>query len=442
MNYCKRCLYPSNHPYGMIFDDHGICMGCRIHEEKDYINWEERFRILEHIVYRHSRQVQKTNFDCIVPITGGGDSYYIVHVVKNVLGLNPLLVNYNSHYNTKIGIRNLANLATVFDCDVITSTLDPALLKHITRYTLKKYGSMYWQVLAGYLTFPVQVAVRFRIPLIIWGVHPWSEQVGMFSHFDEVEMSERCRKEHGLMGIAAEDLINPNVGITYQDVKPFIYPSDKELEMIGVRGIFLSNYIRWDSKKQHEQMIKMYGYESTQQQRTFNTYEDVHCFHSAGVHDYIKYIKYGYSKVTDHATREIRLKRMTREEGINLVGQYVGRYPEDINLFLDWIEMSEQDFLSCIDHRRDKHIWKRERETWFLRDSILQHQNDEGVNDARLSKVEDCHFIITPSAEPQTIDNEYLLMGRGYVDPYHYGAMEDQPFGKMTPRDWQRKNIY
>ena len=253
------------------------------------------------------------------PVTGGGDSYFIVHVAKNILGMNPLLVNYNSHYNTKLGIRNLANLSTVFDCDIVTSTLSPNHVKKITNQSIKQYGSMYWQALAGYTTFPVQTAIRFRIPLIIWGVHPWSEQTGMFSHIDEVEMSHRCRKEHALMGISAEDLVHSDSNVTRGDVQPFIYPYDNELEAVGVRGIYLSNYIRWDSKAQHELMIDQYGYESSKQQRTFNTYEDVHCFHSSGIHDYIKYLKYGYSKVTDHASREIRLKRMTRKTGIEMV---------------------------------------------------------------------------------------------------------------------------
>ena len=109
MIYCKRCLYPSNHPYGMIFDENGICMGCRVHEEKDQLDWEERFQKLTKITH-NSKIMSNKNFDCIIPVTGGGDSYYIVHVAKNILGMNPLLVNYNSHYNTKLGIRNLANL--------------------------------------------------------------------------------------------------------------------------------------------------------------------------------------------------------------------------------------------------------------------------------------------------------------------------------------------
>jgi N-acetyl sugar amidotransferase len=443
MIYCKRCLYPTNHPYGMVLDAQGVCMGCRIHEEKDTLDWSARFRKLKGIVHANGKNLGRKGFDCIVPVTGGGDSFFIVHMVKNVLGMNPLLVNYNSHYNTKVGIRNLANLTTVFDCDIVTSTPSPALLKRITKHTLKKFGSMYWQVLAGYLTFPVQVAVRFRIPLIIWGVQPWSEQTGMFSHTDESEMTERCRKEHALMGIAAEDLIDPVADISRADVQSFVYPYDNELEAVGVRGLYLSNYIRWDAKKQHELMIETYGYESALQQRTFNTYEDVHCFHSAGVHDYIKYLKYGYSKVTDHASREIRLKRMTREEGITKVVEYTDRKPADLPLFLDWVGMSEQEFFDAVWDRRDESIWQQATTgEWLLRDSIVHHASDADVDAVRLDKTEDCNYHISQSSELNTPDNEYLLMGRGYIDKYDYGALEDQPPGGMTPRTWRRKRIY
>ncbi len=443
MIYCKRCLYPANHPYGMIFDHEGVCSGCRVHEEKDQLDWSDRFKILERIAHANTKRVQGRGFDCIISVSGGGDSYFIVHTVKNVLGMNPLLVNYNAHYNTKVGIRNLANLATVFDCDVVTSTLSPALLKRITRHTLKEYGSMYWQVLAGNLTFPVQIAVKFRIPLIVWGVQPWSEQTGMFSHLDEVEMTERCRKEHGLMGLSAEDMICESAAISRADVQPFVYSYDNELEMVGVRGIYLSNYLRWDAKAQHEQMIERYGYESALQQRTFNTYEDVHCFHSAGLHDYLKFLKLGYSKVTDHASREVRLRRMTREEGIEMVRRYAEVEPADLPQFLGWVGMTKQEFMDCVWGRRDPRIWSKQADgNWVLLDSIINHRDDSGVDAVRLQKMENCVYQLTRSAEPTAEENSYLLMGRCYVDKYDYGALEDQSAGGgLTPRTWQRPSI-
>ena len=134
-----------------------------------------------------------------------------------------------------------------------------------------------------------------------------------------------------MLGIAAEDLIDADAGITAADVAPFVYPGDTELEIIGVRGIYLSNYMRWDAKAQHERMIELYGNEAAPQQRTFNTYEDVHCHHSAGLHDWLKFRKLGYGKVTDHASREIRLRRMTREQGAELVRRYETLEPEDLS---------------------------------------------------------------------------------------------------------------
>lgn len=437
MIYCTRCLYPSCHPYGLIFDAQGVCSGCRVHEEKDSLDWSQRLRILERIAHTNTRNSSGRSFDCIVPVTGGGDSYFVVHTVKYVLGMNPLLVHYNPHYNTGIGIRNLANLATVFDCDFIQSTASPSLLKRITRHTLRRYGSMYWHVLAGSLTFPVQAAVKFRTPLIIWGVHPWSDQTGMYSHLDEVEMTERCRVEHGLMGIAAEDLLDEEAGIRIQDLLPFTYPGDEHLEAVGVRGIYLSNFIRWDSKAQHEQMIDLYGYQTAVQQRTFNTYEDVHCFHSAGLHDYLKYLKLGYGKVTDHACREIRLGRMTREEGIAHVKHYTEIKPADLSLFLDWVELPEEEFMACVWNRRNPAIWHREQGEWQLQDSVQNHAADPGVDEVRLPKREECHFRVTPSAEPDAEEEEYLLMGRCYHDKHHYGARTDRPEGGfLSPRSF------
>ena len=134
MRYCNRCLYPENHPYGMMFNDEGLCMGCVIHDEKNELDWDLRFDKLKSITANYKEKFGNKSFDCIVPVTGGSDSFFTVHIVKNILEMNPLLVYYNSHFNTEIGIRNLANLATVFDCDLVTSTLSPDLLKKITRY--------------------------------------------------------------------------------------------------------------------------------------------------------------------------------------------------------------------------------------------------------------------------------------------------------------------
>src|SRR3989344_1553061 len=216
MNYCTRCLYPANHPLGITFDKEGVCSGCRIHEEKDLPDWGGREEKLKEILKQFKNKDGK-NYDCIIPVSGARDSYFIVHMIKNVYGMHPLLVTYNKHYNTRLGIRNLAYLKTLFGCDLLTLTVSSQRVKKITRHTLKKMGSIYWHCLAGQTVFPVQIAVRFKIPLIIWGAHQGLDQVGQFSHLDEVEMSRRYRKDHDVMGFEAEDLIGRE-GVTDSDI--------------------------------------------------------------------------------------------------------------------------------------------------------------------------------------------------------------------------------
>ena len=131
-------------------------------------------------------------------------------------------------------------------------------------------------------------------------------------------------------------------------MKKFFYPTDKEIQDIGVRGIYLGNYIRWDSKIQHEDMIEKYSYETLSQTRTFNNYDNVDCYLYSDVHDYIKLKKYGYGKVTDHASREIRLGKITREEGRVLVKRFQNIKPKYLKKFLDWANLSESYFNDSI----------------------------------------------------------------------------------------------
>jgi hypothetical protein len=183
-----------------------------------------------------------------------------------------------------------------------------------------------------------------------------------------------------------------------------------------VRGIYLNNYVRWDSKAQHEAMIERYGYEPAPQRRTFDTYNDVDSFHYSGLHDWIKFLKWGYGKASDHASREIRLKRMTREQGIEMVRRYERVPPGDLPLFLQWIGMSESELFEHVDRFRDPRIWRREGKNWVLLDSITAHEADEGVNQAGLDASGACEFRLGPSRAPELADDRYVLVGRGWAD--------------------------
>ena len=413
MKYCRRCLYPENHPLNITFDAEGICSGCRVHEEKFSLDWDARKAKLVAMLERY-RSKSRGNYDCIIPVSGARDSYFIVETVRKYM--NPLLVTYNKHYNTRRGTRNFAYLKTIFDCDALTQTCSMDRVKKITRHTLSTMGSMYWHCLAGQTVFPVQVAVRLKIPLIIWGAHQGVDQVGMFSHTDEVEMTRKYRKEHDLMGYEAEDLVGGSSDLTESDVMPYLYPHDKELEKTGVRGIYLGNYFPWDSKAQHERMIERYGYETAPQQRTFDTYNDVDCIHYSGLHDYIKHVKFGYGKVTDHATREIRWGRLTREEGIQLVRKYSQQLPLDTRAFAAWIQMKGSEVFHEVERFRDATAWRRTANgEWRLKDSVTA-QARTSIADLQNADFPTCRFEVTESRDPAADESEYVLMARGFVD--------------------------
>ena len=338
---CKSCLYTTNHPLGLTINQDGICSGCQIHKEKNTLDWAVRWIKLREIVDQY-KSVNSKVYDCILPVTGGQDSYYMTYLVKEKLGLNPLLVSYNKYFNTPLGIRNLSNLRITFDCDLVLQNVNPRSVRNISRTTLREFGSIYWHCLAGQSVFPVQTAVRYGIPLIIWGAHQGVEQVGMFSHEHEVEMTRRYRKEHDLLGREADDLLSIFDTITEDDIWQYRYPDDHDLSMVGVRGIYLSNFVRWDPKAQHELMIKKYKYWSAPFNRTFDTYDHVDCYNYMGLHDFIKYRKHGYSKVVDHACREIRHGRLSRSAAIGIVEFYQSQHPKNVDLYCKWMGIDEQ----------------------------------------------------------------------------------------------------
>lgn len=410
---CARCLYTTWHPLGLVLDEEGICTGCRVHEEKQTLDWEQRWKKLEAIVDPY-RSKTGLNYDCVVPVSGARDSFFIVHTVKK-LGLNPLLVTYNKLYNTDLGIRNLARLRTVFDADILTFTANPDNVRKVTRATLRRLGSIYWHCLAGQTVFPVQTAVRFQIPLIIWGAHQGLDQVGMYSHEHQVEMTRRYRKDHDLMGLEAEDLVSEFDHILPRDVRPWTYPSYEELQRTGVRGIYLGNFIPWDTRRQHEQMLAAYSYESASQTRTFDLYNDVDCFNYSDVHDYLKFLKHGYGKATDHAVRELRWGRLNRDEAVQTAREWQNHPPQHLDAFLDWLGITRSSFQWITDQHRSPALWQRDG-LWQWRqqtDLLDLPVAASAVKTHALPSAHDLAHIATTSKRPDYTDDRYICIGKG-----------------------------
>lgn len=412
MNYCKRCVYPENtRPY-IIFDEEGVCSGCRVHESRLTINWDERKKWFDELIkeIKAKAKENKQSYDCIIPVSGGKDSHWQTYLLKVVYGLNPLLVCYNHGFNTKRGIRNLTNLSKQFDVPIIRWTTAMDTARKISKYMVKRCGDMTWHYHCGIMTFPMKMAVAYKIPFVMWGEHGFADLMGMFNQEDMVEFSKKVRREHSIRGIEAEDIASdPESGVTMPQMQEFVYPSDEDIERVGVRGIYLSNYFFWDARRQVRKMIDEYEFETAvTRERTFHLYDKLDDIHADGAHDYCKYLKFGYGRATDDASMEVRHRRMTREEAIDMVEKYDHVRPTDLDIWLRFVGTTEAEFLDYLAPMRDKDIWARENGEWVVKDSVVNHKKDEGVDKVRLELLKD-REPYTPSKQPvEDIDYTWL----------------------------------
>ena len=254
----------------------------------------------------------------------------------------------------------------------------------------------------------MQTAVRYQVPLIIWGAHQGLEQVGMFSHLHEVEMTRRYRRDHDLMGHESDDLLSIFSTLREEDVWQYRYPDDADLNAVGVRGIYLGNYVRWDPKAQHEQMVETYAYQGARFARTFDSYDHVDCYNYMDLHDHLKLVKHGYSKVTDHACREIRHGRLTRDQGQALVLHYQDRPLQHANLFEEWLNIETGGLQFIIDQHRNPQIWDETQPNRFQR----RHPGPEG--EGNVPATEDKLGFAAQSSLGRGGEDRYITVGKGY----------------------------
>lgn len=280
--YCKRCLYSSASATPMQFDSSGICMGCKVYEEKQKITIkrysELRNYLLKIVKTTLNKGKEKRKYDCIVSVSGGKDSYYQVHYVKEELGLNPLLVTYNGNNYTEIGWSNLWNMREAFDCDHIVISPSVKTIKKLNRLAFAVMGDMNWHAHVGIFTTAPKVAIDQNIPLIFWGEHGYADLCGQFSMSDFPEMNYRERTEHAGRGFDWPFFVGLD-GLTEQDMEPWKYPSDQEIMSCGLRQIYLGHYIPWESNQHLELVRKRYGFKVSDEpfERTYRAVVTTGC---------------------------------------------------------------------------------------------------------------------------------------------------------------------
>jgi len=389
MKYCKECLYPSVSVLLNIHDD-GICSGCRSH--KSFLNspdefWKKREEKFQELLNEYKNE---SYYDCIVPVSGGKDNYYQTHVICKKYNLKPLLITYDGNNWLPEGEYNRNQLKNKFDIDHIMWSPSVDVLKKLNRLAFKKIGDMNWHDHCGIVTVPIIMAVKFKIPLIIWGETEW-DIAGIYGPEDVVEFSNRSRHENSLRGYEWYDFIKNNEEkLTEKDFAWAKYPSDEEILSVGVRGIYIGNFFKWDGKRNAELMKEKYDWRASKKpfERTYRNFSNLDNRYSNGVSDLLKFVKFGYGRCTDHASKDIRNKHINRDKGIELVKKHDHVVSADLEHWLEYVNMSKQSFWETADKFRDPRVWTIKNKQWY-KDNIWGEEsaygdvylNDEQINE-------------------------------------------------------------
>ena len=368
MEYCRRCVYPVI-SVNLLLDDEGICSACRVEEEFQRLTpeyWENRKRKFQELV-DESRSEDGSNYDCIVAVSGGKDSYYQTHVITQEYGLKPLLVTYHGNNYLPEGQGNLDRMREVFDADQIVFGPSVDVLRKLNRIGFRKMGDMNWHCHAGIKIVPMIAAVKYNIPIVVWGETTWSI-AGMFSPDDYVEYNKRTVMEHDLRGFTWQDMLGGEEGLKPRDMTWLRFPSDEDVARVGVRGIYIGNFFKWDANQHTKLVESQYRFECARQpfERTYRTMSNLDDMHENGIHDYMKFIKFGYGRASDHASKDIRAGYMTRDEGVEYVRKYDHVKPtRDLDRWLDYVGMAEIEFDQIADTFRDPRVWWIENGLWW-----------------------------------------------------------------------------
>lgn len=368
MIYCTRCTYPFA-AVNLNVDDEGVCSSCRSFEAFEELKpefWAQRKVLFEkHIA--EIRAKSGSTYDCLIPVSGGKDSYYQAHIMAAEYGLKPLLVTYHGNNYLPEGNYNRDRMREVFDADHVVMGPSVEVLKKLNRICFKKMGDMNWHAHCGIFTYPIKMAVRYNIPLIIWGEVAWDIS-GMFDPDDFVEFSARVRHEHGLRGFEWYDMLDDPVDkLSERDMDWAKYPTDDEILKTGVRGLYIGNFFKWDPNVHTKLMEELYGWKPSQTpfERTYRTASNLDDRYENGAHDLLKFIKFGYGRATDHSCKDIRTGYMNRDEGIEMVRKYDSVVSKDLYFWLDYVGMSEDEFWATADTFRDPRVWWIEGGEWW-----------------------------------------------------------------------------
>lgn len=385
---CGSCLLPETYET-IEFDKAGVCNVCRNKEVRDEkIDWSSRKKQLDELIERHRG---KHDYDCIIPFSGGKDSTYTLLYLMREYKIKPLIVRFDHGFMRDTLIENNTRTFKKLGVDVINFTPNWRVVKRLMLESLKRKGDFCWHCHTGIFSYPMHIAVKFEVPLVFWG-EPSSEYTQYYDYADdEIERVDETRFNKFVnLGITAEDMegmITGDFALDPRDLKPYTYPAARDLNRIRYQSVCLGSYIPWDVKKNVELIQKELGWKGEQVEGMpweEYPYEKIECF-MQGTRDYIKYLKRGYSRVSQMVALDLRNGRISKERGQELVDQYEGRKPPSLELFLEYVGLTENEFNEVVaqtvvpPHQPDFGTNEWAPKTWDFENWYREDENSRGI---------------------------------------------------------------
>ena len=375
---CSCCLLPSSKP-DLYFDEEGVCTACTAYFDRPNIDWDKRraelLKILE--TYRRSDGY----WDCLIGVSGGKDSTF--QVIKMLeFGMNPLCVTATTCDESELGRKNIENLKNL-GVDHLQVSPNPLVRRKLNRLCLNEVGDIQWPEHVGIFTIPFKVASQYEVGLIIYGENPQNEFGGPDLAAKANVMDRRWMEEFGgLLGLRVSDL-SETYKIPKKNLVPYEYPTLDELSKSRVSAIFLGQFLPWDGFENYK-CASDSGFlpYSADIEGSIGNYENLDNYQQ-GIHDYFKYLKFGFGRATDIASLHIRRGRMTRDEGLRLVRERDGRFPwsylgKTLEQILKPLEMSVDDFVAVCDRFTNRELFASDLEGNLIKDENgnLQKRKD------------------------------------------------------------------
>ena len=400
VDFCTQCTYSNQKPNSdqeykhtrtsrkstVALDTEGVCSACRIAEKKQSIDWAARSKELGELCDRYRRD--DGGYDCVVPGSGGKDSFYASHKVKYEYGMNPLTVTWAPHIYTDWGWKNFQSwLHAGFDNYLFTP--NGRVHRLLTRLALEQMFHPFQPFIMGQMYFPPRIAAQLGIPLVFYGENP--TEYGNAANADSKAtkdteyFSSPDKSQIFLAGTSLADL-KGHFGLTEHDLKPYLPPDPGELLKAKVDVRYLGYYLPWHPQECYYYAVEHGGFQAAPE-RSAGTYSKYSSIDDKidDLHYYTTFIKFGIGRATYDSAQEIRNGELNREEALRLVRRYDGEYserferdnfdylslpPEFFPVAAKAFEQPLMDrayFERLTDRFRSPHLWQFSKDQWNLR---------------------------------------------------------------------------